>query len=133
MENSLMISLWIAQLMGPVLLVAALGMIMNRHAYVDMARQFTDNTALIYLAGVITLTLGLAVTLSHNVWIMGWPVIITIFGWLAIVGGVFRMAFPNKVAEFGTSMIEKYEAWLPLTIIIVGLLGAVLTFYGYMA
>ena len=125
-------SYWIAQLLGPVLLIATFGMIINREAYVTMAREFMDSTALIYLAGNLTLVTGLAITISHNVWVMDWPVIVTIFGWLAIAGGIFRMTFPNLVSKMGTSMIEEHSGKLPVTISIVGLLGALLTWYGYM-
>ena len=126
-------SYWIAQLLGPVLLIATLGMLVNRQAYVTMAREFIDSTALIYLAGILTLTAGLAITISHNVWVMDWPVVVTIFGWLAIIGGIFRMAFPNLVSKIGTNMLEKHSNMLPVTMAVVGLLGGVLTWYGYMA
>ena len=132
MTTSLVTSLWIAQILGPVLLIATFGMIVNRETYVTMAREFVASPALIYLAGVLTLVTGLAITLSHNVWVMDWPVIVTIFGWLAIAGGIFRMAFPNLVSKMATSMIEEHSGKLPVTISIVGLLGALLTWYGYM-
>ena len=126
-------SLWIAQLLGPVLLVAAFGMIVNHQAYVTMAKEFVASPALIYLAGILVLTAGLAITISHNIWVMGWPVVITIFGWMAIVGGIFRMAFPDVVGRVGLSMIEKHSGLLPMSTLIVALLGGVLTWYGYMA
>ena len=98
-----------------------------------MAREFVDSTALIYLAGILTLVAGLAITITHNVWVMGWPVVVTIFGWLAIIGGTLRMAFPDLVSKIGTSMLEKHSGLLPVSTALVGLLGAVLTWYGYMA
>ncbi len=125
-------SLWIAKLAGPILLVASFGMLVNRKAYIAMAREFVASPALIYLAGILVLTAGLAITISHNVWVMGWPVIVTIFGWLAVVGGFFRMAFPDVAARLGTSMIEKHSGLLPVSTLVVALLGAVLTWYGYM-
>ena len=33
---------------------------------------------------------GLAIVLVHNVWTFDWRVIITILGWLAVLGGIFR-------------------------------------------
>ena len=125
-------SIFIAQLLGPTLLVAGLGIMVNKDTYLAMAKNFLDNTGMIYLAGFMTLIAGLAITNTHNIWIMGWPVIITIIGWLAIVGGIFRMAFPNYVAEIGTSMMHK-TGGLNMIAVFTGLLGAVLTWYGYMA
>lgn len=133
MTTSLVSSYWIAQLLGPVLLTAAFGMVVNRQAYVTMAKEFVASPSLIYLAGILTLTAGLAIVLSHNVWVMGWPVIITIFGWLAVLGGIIRMAFPDTVSRIGLSMIEKHSALIPVSTLIVALIGGALTFYGYSA
>ena len=133
MPHTLASSYWIAQILGPILLVIALGMVVNRQTYIAMAKDFLASPALIYLAGLLTLTAGLAIVLSHNLWVMGWPVVITIFGWLAIVGGFFRMAFPNIVARIGQSMIEKHSSLLWLSIMITALLGGALTWYGYLA
>lgn len=45
--------------------------------------------ALIFLA-------GLAVIAAHNIWIMDWPVVITVFGWgMAIKGGAILVLAPK--------------------------------------
>ena len=46
------------------------------------AEEFLNSHALIYLAGIITLTAGLAIVLTHNVWAADWRILITVLGWL---------------------------------------------------
>ena len=65
---------------------------------------------LIYLSGMLTLTVGLAIVLSHNVWVGDWRLIITIFGWLGVGGGVFRILWPQGVVTVGTAIIAHGEA-----------------------
>lgn len=49
-----------------------------------------------YLAGSLWLLAGLAIIRSHNYWAFKWPVMITLIGWFAILGGFSRMFFPKS-------------------------------------
>ena len=124
-------SILIARLIGPVLAVAGLAGLVNPKAVQELAREFLASRALIFITGVLTLVAGLAIVNAHNLWTAGWPVIITIFGWLAVLGGVVRMAFPAAIKPIGEAMLAKAAllrvangAWL--------VLGAYLMFVGYL-
>jgi hypothetical protein len=125
-------SIFLAQLIGPLFLVMGLGMLLNRDGYREMAEEFLDSRALIYLAGLLALVPGITIVLFHNVWVFDWRLIITLFGWLAVIGGVFRLVFPDRVSEIGARFLES-----PTTLTVAGIvviaLGAILSFYGYFA
>jgi hypothetical protein len=123
-------SIFLARLMGPVFLVIAIAILTDRAGYRAMAEEFLRSRALIYIAGVMAMLMGLAIVLVHNVWAANWRVIITIFGWLAALGGVFRILFSKQVTRTGTAMIES-RLTMPITAAAMLVLGAVLTFYGY--
>jgi hypothetical protein len=110
--------------------VAALGLFINTAGYRAMAQEFLRSPALLYLAGALTMTAGLAIVLNHNVWVANWPVLITILGWLGVIGGAVRMALPDITRKVGDSMLRNDMAlriggagWLAL--------GALLCFFGY--
>ncbi|MDJ1467590.1 hypothetical protein QNI19_18635 [Cytophagaceae bacterium DM2B3-1] len=50
---------------------------------------------LIYLSGVLFFVAGLAIVRSHNIWVLHWPVVITLLGWLGMALGLLRMFFPQ--------------------------------------
>ena len=129
-QDTMQTSLYLAKLIGPTLIVIGIGMLINRDGYRDMAREFLGSRALIYLAGLFAFVPGLAMVLAHNVWAADWRVIITILGWLALIGGTFRILFPQEVTRIGTRVIAN-----PSTMLIGGVvtlaLGAILSFYGY--
>jgi len=129
-QDTMQTSLYLAKLIGPTLIVIGIGMLINRDGYRDMAREFLGSRALIYLAGLFAFVPGLAMVLAHNVWAADWRVIITILGWLALIGGAFRILFPQEVTRIGNRVIAN-----PSTMLIGGgvtlLLGAILSFYGY--
>ncbi|MEX1152345.1 hypothetical protein [Parvibaculum sp.] len=125
-------SIFLAQLIGPTLLVMGIGMIVNRAAYRAMAQEFIDSRALIFIAGLLAFVPGLAIVLTHNVWVAGWPVIVTVFGWIALLAGIFRLLFPQEVTRLGTRMLANPAAFTAGGAGTI-LLGAILSFYGYFA
>jgi hypothetical protein len=92
--------------------------------------QFINNRAILFLAGLITFPAGLAIVLTHNVWVADWPVIITIIGWLTAISGAFRLVAPEGTVRFGRRAYER-----PNGVLFGGLfwvaLGAILCFFGY--
>lgn len=125
-------SLFLAKLLGPILLSISAAMLINQVNMREMAADFLEHRGLIFLAGILTLLGGLAIVLTHNVWEWGWPVVITIFGWLSVIGGVFRIVFPDSVKSMGAAMLEKRHV-LTAGGIGQGLIGAWLCYVGYMA
>jgi len=125
-------SIFLARLLGPMLVVLAVGLLVRQDAWRAMANDFIVSRPLVFLSGFLTLLGGLAVVNTHNVWEGGWPVIITIFGWLAVIGGIARMLFPDTVMGIGTRMLKNKTA-LTVAGAVEGLLGLWLCYVGYMA
>ena len=123
-------SIFLARLLGPAFLVMGIGLLLNRENARALANEFLKSPALIYLAGLIALSAGLAIVLTHNVWAFRWPVVITIFGWWALIAGVLRLVFPAAVERMGETLVAK-EAWVPMASTIYLVLGPWLSFAGY--
>ena len=88
-------SIFLARLLGPILVVLAIGLLVRQDSWRAMASDFISSKPLVFhripdAAG------GLALVNTHNVWEPGWPLIITIFGWLAVIGGMARMLFRKQ-------------------------------------
>ncbi len=125
-------SLFIARLVGPMLLVISAAVLINQDNIREMATDFLEHRGLIFLAGIMTLLGGLVIVETHNVWVAGWPVVITILGWLLVVGGVFRVVFPDSVKSIGQSMLDR-PGVITGAGIVEGLIGAWLCYVGFMA
>lgn len=123
-------SIFLARLLGPSMLVIGLGLLLNRATYRDMSLEFLDSPALIYIGGLIAFVAGLAIVLTHNVWVVGWPVVITIFGWVSLAAGIFRIVFPASVTRLGRRLIDN-QGFLIGGITVYLLLGAWLSYAGY--
>ena len=125
-------SILFAKFLGPTMLVSGIAVLVNRKNIHAITEEFLNSPALIYLAGFLALLLGLAILIFHNVWVAGWPVIITIFGWIALGAGIVRMSFPALVKKIGTAMMAR-GALITIATAFNAVLGAYLTYMGFLA
>lgn len=124
-------SIFLARLIGPLFVVLAVGLLVRPDAIRTMANEFITSRPLIFLSGVLSLLGGLAIVNTHNVW-QGWPVIITIFGWLGVIGGIARILFPDSVMGLRDKML-KNKMVFTVGGAAEGLIGLWLCYVGYIA
>jgi hypothetical protein len=123
-------SIFLARLIGPIALVAAIGLLVNPSGHRALAHEFLRSPALVYLSGLLGMTAGVAIVLDHNVWVFGWPILLTIFGWLAMIGGAVRIIAPQAARSLGETMLDKPGAMTIGGAIWLGI-GLLLCFFGY--
>ncbi|MBU1924127.1 MAG: hypothetical protein KJ710_07740, partial [Candidatus Omnitrophica bacterium] len=104
----------------------------NRKAFQQVMEDFFKNAALLFFSGLFALVIGVVIILTHNVWVANWTVIITIIGWLALIKGIWIIVFPNTVPKF-IQAYKKNENLLMVNPVVMLILGAVLTFFGFFA
>lgn len=120
----------IAGLIGPTLLAIAAAVLLRLGSFQAVAAQVSREPALIFLSGILLFVAGLAIVRAHNIWTGGWPVLVTVLGWLAILGGLVRLLFPTwfgaVVAGFSQGTGLMAAAGVVLLVV-----GAFLSFRGY--
>src|SRR5712691_13032374 len=123
-------SIFLAKLIGPIAIAVGIGVLVNRDTYRKLSEEFLASYALIYLAGILTMTAGVAIVLNHNVWALEWRVIITLIGWLATLGGVMRIEFPQRVEHVGRWFLARPTALCVVAAVWIAI-GVVLCIFGY--
>lgn len=123
-------STFIARILGPVLVIVGIGLLLEGDTFRTMADEFLHSSALVYLSGVITLALGLAILNVHHLWVRDWRVLVTIFGWLFVIGGIFRLLAMSVVQRAGESLVAHHR-WPIAGAIVTLALGTFLTVMGY--
>jgi hypothetical protein len=114
----------VARLAGPFFVVAALGMLFNRAAYAELVAQFVASRPLIFLSGALALVSGLAVLNAHRAWSADWQVLVTVLGWLMVIGGVIRIVLPQLTARVATAVYSG-----PAAVFVGAMLALVFGFY----
>src|SRR5258705_885862 len=100
-------SVFIERLIGPVMLVIGLAVFTNQRAFRDMAEEFLASRALSFLSGLLIMPVGLAIVLTHNIWAADGRVMITLFGWLNVIGGAARLFAPAYVMQTRRAMLKR--------------------------
>jgi hypothetical protein len=89
------------------MLVIGLAVFANQRAFRDIAEEFLASRALLFLSGLLIMPVGLAIVLTHNIWAADGRVMITLFGWLNVIGGAVRLFAPAYVMQTGRVMLKR--------------------------
>jgi hypothetical protein len=112
-------------------LSASVGAFFGADHYRKIADDLFSNAGLTYLAGFITVIIGLLIVTFHNRWTKNWTVLITILGWLALVKGISLIAFPQFVRGLSERMFTDLGSRVfPYASLCIGLLFA---YFGFVS
>lgn len=121
---------FLATVLGWYLVIMSLLLIFRRNIVTAAMSDVMAQPGLLLVIAFITLILGLLMVASHNVWVMGWPVVVTLFGWLALISGLIRLFCPEVVHKMWHKM-EASAATFTIVGIVLLLIGLFLLFKVY--
>jgi hypothetical protein len=121
-------SRYLAGLMGPTLVALAVMVLLNR-ARLPAMLEAPDSALVVIVTGAISFVAGLAILRAHFVW-RGWPILVTLIGGLAVIGGVVRLWWPACAIALAKCAIACPPA-LPIAAAVLAALGLFLTYQGY--
>ena len=95
----------VAGLIGPTLIALAAALLINLGSISTLVESVSRDPVLALVSGVLSFVAGPAVVRVHNYWAGDWAVLVTILGWLLLLGGLVRILFPiwltGVAANFG--------------------------------
>lgn len=125
-------SIFLARLLGPVALAVGIGGLLNRDAIRSLAVSLSRDPGLILILGAFDLAIGLTIVQVHNLWVAGWPVLVTLIGWLALARGLVRILAPAWLAAHAApKLLEKN--FVASALLVTAAFGLVLTACGYLS
>lgn len=123
------ITVLIAQLFGPVLIAMGAGIFFNRNYYSQVYRDLEKETLAVFVTGIATLVVGIAIVTNHNLWDSFAAGFISLIGWLSIAKGIALLVFPrwiDGIAEWvANSMVFAVAG------VAAAAVGAYITWVGY--
>lgn len=121
---------FLATVLGWFFVIMGLFFILRHTVIMSAMNDVMARPGLFLIMALITVIIGLLICVSHNVWVMGWPVIITITGWLVLIKGIVRLYFPEFVHQMWNKMAAKTEV-LTISGIIILVIGFYLLYKVY--
>lgn len=123
------ISQFLAKVVGFYLVILGLACFTRRELLRTVIDDYFQNSALVVFGAAINLILGLLLVLSHNIWELNWKVIITIFGYLALLKGILHL-FATQFSHRLAVKMRDSDAFVYAGVIYIAL-GAYLLYHGY--
>lgn len=125
-----MATVYLATVIGWYLIIMSLFLLFQyEHAKSIMVEVLAQRSVL-FLAAILTVLMGLLMVASHNLWVMGWPVVVTVFSWMVLIGGLVRLFFLDHVIKLGKQIL-KNPIKIKSVAIVYLLLGLFLLFHVY--
>jgi len=125
-----MLSNFLAELWGISLVLISLSLIIKDKYIKRIFSAIEDDE--MFCWGIASMVMGVAMVLSHNIWVKNWTVVITIFGWASLAKGLAMIFLPDLVKKW-TKKIESSTAVLSLALLAALFVGLVLTYLGFTA
>ncbi len=117
-------TIFLGRLLGLYLVAISVGMLANRRRTLATLDEMARSGPWMLFSGMVATGAGLAVVLGHNVWSGGaLPVVVTLFGWAALLKGVALLLVPSERmadAYKGIGFERFFFAWM-VVVLAIGL------------
>ena len=126
------LTVYLGKVLGLFFIIAAVAMVANRRNTIATINAMIRNAPAMFLIDIITIGMGLAMVVGHNVWSGGvLPVVVTVLGWLTLLKGLALLALPpERMARFYE--VAQYERRFPFFMAVTLALGVYLTVASFM-
>lgn len=122
---------FLAKLIGLFSMIVAVLVGIRKNATLLTLGGIVQSAEILMVLGFISLAVGLAIVLSHNVWRKGLlALIVTLGGWVFLLRGVMVLALPHQQLLALLNMAD-YQQLFYVYVVIAFTIGAYLTIGGF--
>ncbi len=125
------LSIFLAKVLGLYFIIGAIICSVKNKELRKMIDGFSDNPALLYVTGIVTVILGLTMVVGHNIWDNSWRVIITLIAWLILLKGLAFLFLPKKMMFKFINSFHWNKEWYIVVSIIMAIFGIYLASKGF--
>lgn len=123
-------SIFLAKLIGFYFIIISLYIVIYPTRVRAILVELQNQQVSMVIIAVITLIIGLLLVLGHNIWVMAWPVMVTILSWIVLFISLTRLFVPNFTQKLAQWLID-YPAALWIGVLIHITIGIFLLGFVY--
>jgi hypothetical protein len=122
------ITFFVARVVALIYIPLGIGMVTGQISAKELFSSYEKSAALTLWIGIFAVLAGTFVVSYHNIWVKGWPVLVTLLGWIGLVEGVTFIAFPKRMLKAGKMVAKNEKAWGAFAL----LAGLVFGYFGFL-
>lgn len=93
-------TLLLTQMFGIYLTVMGIVMLIGRETFSKRVISYMNDEAASLLGGIVTLIMGIILVTFHNMWVLAWPLVITVLCWWVLIKGALLLLCPHIFHKF---------------------------------
>lgn len=125
------LSIFLSRYLGIYMLIVAALWVIRKEQIIATFKEMASSNGFLMVLGIINLMLGLFIVIAHPFFEFSWVGLITLIGYLAVIAGIIRIAYPQQLRETGGKILESPGYWVVFGLLLV--LGLFLTYSGFAA
>lgn len=122
-------TIFLAQIWGPLLLATALGILMSHNHYIRVYRDLQREPLALLIFGMAAMAVGIVQVGVHNLWDTFPEVVVSLLGWGLLLKGLMFIIAPRWVDKKGDGWVKL--KMIPLAGTAMLILGIYLTWLAY--
>ncbi len=123
------ITVFLAQIWGPIMIALGLGIFTSRSHYVKIYRDLEKEPFAALVFGMFATALGIMQIGAHNAWNTLPQILVSVLGWGLLLKGLVFIVAPRLVDRSGNRAIKS--GLLPIVATAVLIFGVYLAWVGY--
>ncbi len=124
------VNLFLSKLIGLTCFFAGLGLLINHKNLAKGIMKYVKDEFQMFFWGMMTFVIGFVILFNHCLWETPSEIIVTLFGWLAVIKGVLLMLLPNKIWVSLAKSVNT-TTWSIIKGLVVVLVGLYLASVGF--
>ena len=125
-----MLSNYLAEVWGISIVVISFALLI-KEKHLKKIFSMLETEESFFCWGFASFVIGIAMVLSHNIWVKNWQVVITVLGWLALLKGLALLFCPECMKKWAKKI--ENAPFLPIALVIMVFIGLVITYLGFTA
>jgi hypothetical protein len=97
------LSTLVAKIIAVIYISSGIAVLIGQVSFNEIAGDLDKSPALTFIAGSLGAVSGMILLEYHNSWVKNWTVLITIFSWALLLGGISVVIFPKSLSYFSRS------------------------------
>jgi len=123
-------TMFLATVIGWYMTISGLLILIKREQMKSIFSDIITQRGSFFIIALLAFIIGLLLVVSHNLWVKDWPVSITIFSWVLLIGSLFRLFFMDHAIKMARSFF-KAPIRMTIAAIIFLIFGLYLLYYVY--
>lgn len=116
------------KLIGSLYLVVGISILLNQSLYKKTFKDMIDSPLMFYFGWTLSFAIGFIMIAFYNTWSADLSVILTLFGWAALIKWILLLLFPENYMTFAKKIfaIKNILQTIGIIVVVLGILLSVI-------